>query len=268
MMARISGKSYSATAHAHDIFVNSESAIKEFIDTSSFIITCTRYNKKRLEEIAGNGLGNNILHLYHGIDTSKWPQKKTVSQAGAAIKIIAVGRLVEKKGFAFLLKAVLLLKNWNTNISCTIAGDGPQHDQLNKFVEDNHLQNNVFLPGAVAHTEIAKYYLEADIMVLPSIVDKKGDMDGLPNVLLEAIWVGLPVISTSVSAIEELVEDKKTGLIVPPADEHAIANGILTLGQDAVLRAYLVNNGREKIKRNFSIQQTTQTLSAIFKDLR
>src|SRR5258708_32071999 len=136
--------------------------------------------------------------------------------------MIAVGRLVEKKGYAYLIRACALLHQRGCRYTLAIYGSGPQRDELAELIDTFGLGDVVHLQGARRQEELIALYREADLFVLSPHVLENGDRDGIPNVLMEAMSVGLPVVATDVSGIPELIEHDRSGLLVPPCDEVAL----------------------------------------------
>jgi len=256
---------YSFTSHAHDIYANSDSKLRKLANEASFVITCTQYNWNHINQITGFKNNNKLFTVYHGIDSSKW--KLSGSRKGLAlptINILSVARLVEKKGLPFLLEAVKLLIEQGTRVQCTIIGEGPLQKQLKVYIREMGLNNYVDLFGFVPQDEIKRYLSGADIFVLPCIVAENGDRDGLPNVILEAMLMGVPVISTPVSAIPEVIEDRVTGMLVKEKDSQTLANAISELVNNRELYDKIVENSKRKILKEFSIQKSTEKLVEVF----
>lgn len=260
IMSKLSGIEFSCSAHAHDIFTTGEPELAKKIAAAKLVITCTRFNLEYLKAIAPEAK-ERIHQVYHGIDLSKWQGRKGFHPFTNGIHILSVGRLVEKKGTIYLLQAVKQLKA-SYEIRCSIVGGGPLLPVLKDFIRQNQLEENVHLYGALEQEKIKPLYEAADLFVLPCRETADGDRDGLPNVLMEALAVGVPVISTPVSAVPELVENRVTGLLVPQEDATAIAEAIMRLRNDTALYQYIVANGWEKIKK-FDIHHSTNRLSQL-----
>lgn len=263
-MSDISGLKFSCSAHAHDIYTTPTSTLKEKLRMCLFTVTCTRFNKTFLSNLLADH--TKLHHIYHGIDLVKWPQKKFNVRLSplTPLQILSVGRLVEKKGTIYLLKAIATIKQSGFPIKCNIIGDGPLFGTLNQFIMEHHLQNEVSLIGALSTELVAPFYEKVDLFVLPCIEVSSGDKDGLPNVLLEALATGIPVITTSVSAIPELIEHEKTGLLVPQKDDKSIVEAINRLRTDPELYRQLMANGRKKVEE-FDINVSTAQLGNVFK---
>lgn len=263
IMSKLSGIAFSCSAHAHDIFTTGKPELVKKTTAAKLVITCTRFNLEYLKEMVAGDAKERIHHVYHGIDLSKWQGRKEFYPFTNGIHILTVGRLVEKKGTIYLLRAVKQLKA-SYALKCSIVGDGPLLPFLKEFIRQNGLEENVHLYGALEQEKIRPLYETADLFVLPCKETADGDRDGLPNVLMEALAVGVPVISTDLSAVPELIENKITGLLVPQEDPGGIAEAVILLRNDPRLYQDIVANGWEKIKK-FDIHHSTHRLSQLFK---
>jgi colanic acid/amylovoran biosynthesis glycosyltransferase len=180
------------------------------------------------------------------------------------IGIITVARLVKKKGIIYLLKAVELLLHRGVMVKCIVIGDGRLRKSLEKYVRKRKISNYIEFTGVQSRQKVLEYMRMSDVFVLPCIVDENGDRDGLPNVLLEAASMDIPVIATTISAIPEFVENEKTGLLANEKDENAIAIAILRLHQEPDLRRSLIKSAREKIQSDFDVSICTRRLKELF----
>ncbi len=266
--SKVSGIGYSFTAHANDIY-KSCYHLEEKIMHSRFCATCTGYNAKYLKENFARQCPQKIIKVYHGIELekfrSKWEITHTSSKPADEFVIVSVGRLREKKGFPYLIEACRRLKDKGINIKAKIIGDGPQSTELEHLIEKNNLTEDVILTGAICHDEVYDLLVKADIFVLPCIIARDGSRDGIPNVILEAMAVGLPVVSTTVSAIPEAVTHKETGLLVPPNDAAALADAIEKLYRTPELREVMGKKGRTKVEKEFELKMNTRRLIHLFK---
>lgn len=254
---------FSCTGHANDIYTSSRKELIEKIAYSKFVVTCTLSNKDYLSELTPDK--SKIIHVYHGIHLAKWAKKEKlcVLKNKKTINLLLVGRLVTKKGINYLLEAIILLRKSNYNIKCNIIGDGPEHNFLESFIDKSNLSDTVHLLSSMTQDRLKEYYHEADIFVLPSLIAPDGDRDGLPNVLLEAMAVGIPIIATNVSAIGELIVDQHTGLLIHQSNSAAIVGAIIRMIENHGLYVHLSERGKEHIKK-FDIKESTKTLFKVF----
>jgi glycosyltransferase involved in cell wall biosynthesis len=257
-VSRLLNRPYSVTAHANDIYVD-PILLPEKMAEAKFVATCTQFNETHLAGLNGNGLGHKLHCIYHGLDIDQYqpPERK---QPSTTPLLLAVGQLKEKKGFAHLLRACRLLKDQGYNFKCHIVGDGPDRQVLTRQIEQLGLGGTVTLCGALPHQAVIDKYREADIFVLPCITGQDGDRDGIPNVILEAMAMELPVVSTRHSGIPEVVVDGVNGLLVPPADDTALAQALAKLLDDGNGRLQLGQRGRQTVIESFSVEKNVERL--------
>ncbi len=267
IVAGLSNRKFSCTAHANDIYTTDGAELTCKLEQAAFVITCTRYNQDYLRRLTDRHRSGLIIHIYHGLDLRKWTRKTPGrSFPSAEVRILSIGRLVEKKGLIYLLKAISLLKKGELKVSCDIIGQGPLYGELDRFIHDEGIADAVRLHGAVAPAGIKAFYEEADVFILPCIVAGNGDRDGLPNVLLEALAMEIPVITTSISAIPELIKDKLTGLLIREKSPECIVEALKILLENPHHRDTLIGNGRNAV-RSYDLAASTQYLEKIFTGL-
>ncbi|MFQ5628508.1 MAG: glycosyltransferase [bacterium] len=261
----LAGLPFSFTAHAKDIYqprLNPGTLLQKKIHRSSFVATCTGANHTYLQNISLNGTP--IHTVYHGLDTEKF-QAAFERNGTLEPQILSVGRFVEKKGFPFLLKACRILKGKGLRFSCVMIGEpGDQSETISKMIAELKLQDEITLHGAMTHPELIEMYRTSDLFVLPCIVASDGDRDGIPNVLAEAMAMSLPVVSTQVSGIPELVTDGEDGILVSQKDENALAAVLEKLIKQNALRKQLGQAARAKICRIFDAEKNTVRMKALF----
>ena len=260
VVGRLLDKPYSLSIHAgYDIFVNPV-LLAEKIMGARHIVTCTAYNKTYLENIIGQDLSHKMSHIHHGLDLTEYQPQPSVSNGRP--KILSVGRLSEKKGLVHLIRACRILKNQEYDFTCHIVGEGPQLPELRDLIRRLSLEDTVILHGALPHEEVIENYRQATLFVLPCIKSKDGDMDGIPNVLAEAMAMQLPVVSTDISGIPELVDNQVNGLLVPSGDDDALATAMARLLDDPALREKLAQNGRQSIGDTFDVNRNVRKFAA------
>jgi colanic acid/amylovoran biosynthesis glycosyltransferase len=264
VVSRLTDITFSFTAHANDIFAN-PILLPEKIRASRFIIAISKYNIRFLHNRVPAQETIRKTHLVHcGIDVQKFSPLSHRPHNDRPI-ILAVGRLIEKKGYPYLIKACRILADQGYNFRCLIAGGGPQESLLKQMIAEHDLSDYVSLLGAVFQEHLRDYLGKADVFALPCVVGSDGDMDGIPNTLMEAMAMEIPTVSTTISGIPELIEDRKTGLLVPPQDEVSLAKAIATLLEDRELRSTLGKAGRAKVVEEFEIEKNANLLLGIFK---
>ncbi len=176
---------------------------------------------------------------------------------------MSIGRLIEKKGFADLINACAVLKQNGREFRCVIIGEGPLHEALAAQVRDSALANSVQLLGPQTQRQIGDWFRAARIFVLACTTEADGGMDNLPTVIMEAMAAGLPVISTSLAGVPEMVQDGATGELVPPRDPTALATAIARLLADPAEAARLGARGRVAAAERFSIEVNVRSLVAL-----
>ena len=174
--------------------------------------------------------------------------------------ILSVGRLVEKKGFQDLLQALLIVKGRGERFQCAIYGDGPLCQQLKEWIEEHGLTGEVMLKGDRTQQELISIFQRATLFILTPVQTDDGDRDGIPNVLLEAMAVGLPVITTAVAGIPELVEHNQNGLLYQPHDVEAFLQGSLNFSATHDKRSQLGSAASKKVREQFDITQAANRL--------
>src|SRR5260370_11809107 len=264
------GISYSFTAHAYDIYLgtpyrstayrSSKAILGDKIRMARFVVTCSAYNQRYLAEIASSSV-QHIYNIHPGVKREVLvPGRPIGSIPSSPPLILAVARLVEKKGLSYLLHACRLLVDQGYDFTCRIVGDGPLRQTLEDEIEKLELTNYVRLWGATLHQEVVSMYQETTIKVLPCIITKNGDRDGLPSALVEALCMGVPVVSTYVSGIPELIESEVNGLLVPPQDSAALALGVARLLDSPSLRYRLAVAGQQTVHERFDMTKNTKCL--------
>jgi len=191
----------------------------------------------------------------HGVDVARFAPRPH-PDGDARLRVLAVGRLVEKKGFSTLIDAVARLQVPTT---LRIVGTGVEQEALEESIDRHGLRETVRLTGRRSHDQLPDEYAWSDVVAVPSVVDSSGDRDGLPNVTLEAMACRRPVLASDVAALGETVHAAGSGLVVPPADADALADGLTAL-TDPRLRAELGTAGRRYVEKHFDLATCTRRL--------
>lgn len=254
----LTGMGYSFSAHAKDIYLQETDFLRLKIARARFVVTCTEYNKTYLQQLVGTAIP--ILRCYHGINLDFFSVPGQ-SPARACPHLLSIGRLVPKKGFAVLLQALHLVRQKGAEFRCTIIGSGPLEGALRQQITELGLDACVALLAPMSQDELLQYYRAADVFALACEVHHDGDRDGLPNVIVEAMAMGLAVMSTHVSGIPECVEHGVHGLLVAEKDAVAFADGLLTLLSQPDKMRQFGRAGREKVTRDFNAQHTVAQIS-------
>jgi glycosyltransferase involved in cell wall biosynthesis len=203
--------------------------------------------------------------IYHGLDTDFFSPSPAAAQPGTAPLILSVGRFVEKKGFDHLVRACAVLRDAGIAFRCVIVGEeGSASGLIRGLIEQLGLAAQVEMRSAVAQDELRRIYAQARVFALPCQIMEDGDRDGFPNVLAESMAMGVPVVSTLISGIPELIDDGVHGLLVEPRDVDALAGALRRVLCDDALHARLAVAGRQRICDRFDSRRTTITLRDLF----
>jgi len=264
LASRMTGIPFSFTAHAKDIFHEAvdRALLRRKIDEAKFVVTVSDFNRRHLIDLAGKESEGKIVRLYNGIDLERFQVDRSISREPGLI--LGVGRLQEKKGFHHLIEACRVLRDSGASFRCEIVGEGPEREALERQIASAGLQDCVALLGAKPQEELINMLKRATLFVLPCIVSANGDRDALPTVLLEAMAVGLPVISTNLVGIPEIVEHGKTGLLAAPGDPVELANAIKSMLGQPKLRESLALAGVAKVKTLFNLRKNVPILKSLF----
>jgi len=260
---KLFGINYSFTGHANDIFVEKPDQrvpLKSLVTEARFVVTVSDYGvdylKSRFPLAA-----NKIYRVYNGINLAQF----TPAEPGVQpVRIISVGRLIPKKGYADLIEACGLLYKQGLDFRCTIVGGGPEHLPLRQLIEARSLDNMIELVGPKSQTEIVELLAQSQIFVFPARRDEAGDQDNLPTVLIEAIASGLPIVTSRLAGIPEIITDQINGILVPQRAPEALASAIRSLLLDPKKREKLGASGLSTAREKFSLAATIQELIAIF----
>jgi len=263
--SQLSGVPFSFTAHAKDIYLpklNPGDLLKIKIRKAEFVATCTGYNREYLQGLCPES--TTIHTIYHGLNTALFVPEEQTRDSSTEPLLLSIGRFVEKKGFIYMIQACQKLKEQGISFRYQIVGQADeQTDRIKQLIKELNLQDTVSLTGAVTHEELREIYKECTIFTLPCQVVKNGDRDGIPNVLVEAMAMEIPVVSTRVSGIPELIDHRVNGMLVPERDASALAKVIEELLRDRLLLKQLGKAGREKVCRLFDSEKTTVALKLL-----
>lgn len=249
LASRRLGKPYSFTAHAHDIFLE-DHLLADKMRTAAFAVTISEFNRRYLADKV-SPLALQCMHIVHcGVRPADFEFAPGGRQPGL---ILAVGRLDEIKGFRHLVDACELLARHKVPFQCHVIGEGPLRLALQSRIDAAGLSDRVTLLGALKQEEVMAYLARAGVFALPSVVTARGDRDGIPVALMEAMAVGLPVVSTRVSGIPELVEHGSSGLLAEPGDAKELAQCIERLIADPASARKMAGMARRTVEREFDV---------------
>jgi colanic acid/amylovoran biosynthesis glycosyltransferase len=260
--ARFAGVSYSLTARAKDIFhetVQPDDLRRKFQEANG-VITVSDFHLAYLRKTYGPAAGR-VQRIYNGLDLDEFSYRAPHDRPPV---VLAVGRLVEKKGFEDLIDACAILAGRGRPFRCRLIGAGALQDALQARIESRGLKDCVELIGPRPQREVIQEMQRAAVLACPCVIGKDGDRDGLPNAIQEALALGTPVVSTDVTGIPEVVRDGETGLMVPQHDPPALAVACERLLWDPDLRVRLAARARRLIEEEFDIRRNCARRRAIF----
>ena len=259
----LTGRRYSLGTHARDLYHSPPALLRKKIAAARVVFTCTRYNVSHLQRLSADAGAFRVRQVYHGTTLERF----TFGPCGCSEPpvVLAVARLVEKKGLEDLIEASALLRDRGVRFRCHIVGHGALRESLTRLIHRLDLQQVVTLEGAADQDEVISWYRRATVLALPCRVARDGDRDGIPNVLIEAAACGLPIISTPVCGIPELVTDRVSGLLVPPQNPAALARAIKLMLHSLELRERLRVNARKRVEETFDVRRNAL---AIGRELR
>jgi glycosyltransferase involved in cell wall biosynthesis len=260
--SKLSGLPFSFTAHAKDIYISDPAQLREKAQFARFVVTCSERNRHYLAELAPP---TTPIHcIYHGINVDLFTGTAIERHPRPPFRILTVARLVEKKGLPTVFRALRLLLDQGHPIHYCLIGDGEDRGPILQLSERLGVGQVTEWLGTQPHEVVLEEYRKADLFVLGCQVARDGDRDGLPNVFLESMAMGVPVVATKVWAIPELVEDGRSGLLVPPEEPQAMAAAMVHLLTDMSLRRRIIAEARDRVRNEFDNRRLIGKLGALF----
>jgi glycosyltransferase involved in cell wall biosynthesis len=256
----LTGIEYSFTAHAKDIYIETVASdvLTRKLTDARFVVTVSDYNVAHLKTLAP---AVPVRRIYNGLDLDQF--KPNGTHPDETPLVLAVGRLVEKKGFDDLIRAASLLRG-RIDFRCQIVGSGPEAPRLQGLIDELGLRHVVELTGPMPREELVRLYPRASVFVAPCVIGADGNRDGLPTVLIEAMALGVPVISTPVTGIPEIVRPGETGQLVAPNDPQGLARAIERALADPALARGMARTGRELVEQQFDLRRNVSQLRELF----
>lgn len=260
----ITGVPYTFTAHAKDIFHAEvdDTDLARKISSAVACVTVSDFNADHLRGLPGSS-PDRVVRIYNGLDLTRFPHRPDPGDAGE-VDVVAVGRLVEKKGFDVLLDAVAELHRRGRPVRCDVVGAGPLEGALRRRVLDLGLDRSVRLLGPRPQGQVRRAVQGATVLAAPCVVAADGNRDGMPTVLLESMALGTPVVATGVTGVPELVQEGVTGLLVAQGDATALADALARLLDEPALRARLSAAARERVELDFDVRHQAAALRDVF----
>ena len=263
LAARFAGRTYSFTAHAKDIFhqdASFDDRCRKIADAAA-VVTVSDYNLGYLQSTFG-AVANRVQRIYNGMDLTQLPYEAPRDRPRC---IVSVGRLVEKKGFEVLVDACAILAQQGVDFRCQIIGTGELELPLRRRIQERGVQEHVVMVGPQPQAAVFQLVQQASALAAPCVVGNDGNRDGLPTVLLEAMALGTPCVSTDVTGIPELVRHEETGLLVSQGDPGTLAAALCRLLDESALRVRLAAAARALVEQEFDIRRNTAVMRQMFR---
>jgi glycosyltransferase involved in cell wall biosynthesis len=272
--SRITGVPFSFTGHARDIYtekLNPGGLLPRKIRAARFVVTCTDANRRHLQRL---GEGADVHRVYHGLNADF---ARMLADGGGArarnghFRVLAVGRLVEKKGFDVLVAAIGILAGRGVPVEAVIVGhQAPLEPEVRPALEgaiaELGLHGRVQLLDPMTQAQLFDEYRRASAFCLPCRVADSGDRDGIPNVMVEAMACGIPVVGTDVSGLPELVTSGENGMLVPPEDPESVAEALARLHLDPELARALGRRAEATVRERFDGDRLARELATLFRE--
>lgn len=256
-------KPFSFTGHAADLFRN-RAALSDKIRRADFIVCISEFHRQFFLERGARP--EQLIVVYCGIDQSHFTPNRRQRPKGAPFHILSSGRLVAKKGFDVLIRACAIMRERGFDFRCTIGGSGPDEAALRAQISAAGLDDLMTLTGeAIKQEDIPAFMASGDIYTLACVWAADNDVDGLPQMLMEAMACGLPAVSTDLVGIPDLILHEETGLLVPTQDETAMADALMRLEQDPELALSLAKAGHDHLAKTFDIKTCLAPLLAKYR---
>jgi glycosyltransferase involved in cell wall biosynthesis len=264
-LKKLYGITFSFTAHANDVFCETSFPIglNDLFREASLIVTVSDFSRAWLQERFPFA-ADKIERVYNGIDTALFNSQR--SSASSVPMILSVGRCIEKKGYPDLIDACALLKSRGVAFRCRIVGGGPLEESLRSQVNALDLASCVELTGSQPQEKVHEALAEADLFVLACAREKDGGMDNLPTVIAEAMAAGLPVVSTHLAGVPEMVLEGSTGHLVPERNPTALADAMQALLADRARALEMGRAGRALVESRFDAEVTARDLKQLFEN--
>jgi glycosyltransferase involved in cell wall biosynthesis len=266
----MTGLPFSFTAHAKDLYspsLNPAGLLRRKMDAARFVVTCTEANRNYLQQ---QGSSTPVYCVYHGLNADfcqLLQESPNSASRNGHLRALAVGRLIRKKGFDVFVEACAILHQRGTSFEAFIAGEsGEQEEEIRRLIAAHGLEGSIQLTGPLSQARLLEEYQRATVFCLPCRILENGDRDGIPNVLVEAMACGLPVITTPISGIPEVIEDGINGLLVPPDNPEALAAQVLRLRQDVGLTRRLSREAQATVEERFNGDKFAARLAALFRE--
>ncbi len=258
--SQVASVSYSVTVHARDLFC-ARASLLEVLSGARAVVTISEHNRRHLRALGVDPRRLHVVRQGIPLPRARAPRRR---RDGGALHVLFVGRMVDKKGGDVLLGAVAELSGRGRRVRATMVGDGPRDESWRALARREGIDQRVRWTGALPRDEVAALMRDwAHVVVLPCRVAADGDRDGIPVALMEGMAHALPVISTPVSGVPELIEDGRTGLLVRPDDRRALAEALGRVADDRDTADDLARAGRLHVEREHDVGRQVERLMRV-----
>lgn len=255
-LRQLYGISYSFTGHANDIYCEEEHPVtlQDLIRDAAMVVTVSDFTLQQLTEKFPEA-SRRIHRVYNGLDLDRF--RPSIMKRPL---ILSVGRYIEKKGFADLIRACAMLRDREIDYECRIVGEGPLQEGLQQQIQEANLEDRISLEGPKSLAAIVNLLGESRVFALPCVVEADGGMDNLPTVIVEAMAAALPVVSTRLAGVPEMVRHGETGYLVDPGDVEGLAANLERLLTDPEEARSLGQAGARHARSTFAVEITSRQL--------
>lgn len=260
LASRLTGRPFSLAGHAGSDLYRTQAFLAQKVRAAEFTVACVRGSVEMLRGLAGPNAC--VEWLYHGVDLRRFDA--TGRSLAAEPTLLAVGRLSPVKGFDDAIRALGLLAKRGVQARLIVVGDGPEEVSLKALAAECGVADRVRFTGALTHDQLLPFYREAWALVMPCKVMSNGRRDGIPNVVVEAMAMGVPVFGTRAAGLEEIIVPGETGALSPPSDPAALAQSIEALLHEPVRLEALGGKARARVLADFDAERNFQRLLGLF----
>jgi glycosyltransferase involved in cell wall biosynthesis len=260
LAARLARRPFSLSAHAGADLYRTRAFLAEKVRAADFVATCVRGNAEMLRELAGPGA--RVEWIAHGVDLARFDGAGRAPDPQPVL--ITVGRLSPPKGFDDAIRALALLRSRGREATLWLVGDGPERAALEALARDRGVADRVRFLGVLGHEDLLPLYRRAWLLIAPSRVLANGRRDGIPNVIVEAMAMGLPCVGTRAGGIEEAIVPGETGALAEPGDPVSLAAAVESVLADPEALARLGRAARQRALERFDAARSFERFFALF----
>jgi colanic acid/amylovoran biosynthesis glycosyltransferase len=254
---QLTGITYSITIHSHDIY-DCHAMLQPKLRDAVFLAPISEYNIRYLADLLGEWVREKCHVVHCGIDPSKYAPKPRMTGSGDVFQILQIGTMHWKKAQVHLIQTAAILRDRGVPFQLNIIGEGEERQNIEAEIQKYNLNRHVQLLGAKTQDEVVQILPVADCYIQSSV------SEGIPVAIMEAMACELPVVSTNITGIPELVLDGKTGILVEPADTQGMADALQSLYENPATRREMGKKGRDWVLREFTLTGNAEKLTALF----